>query len=260
MAASREVTPYSRLAEVYDDVVVDPCYGRWAEHLDRVWRADHRPVRRVLDVCCGTGLMAAELTARGYEVVGVDASEQMLVRAGRRLGDGVRLLRRQLPDLGEDDDFDAAVSTFDSLNYLSPTNLRATLVEVARRLRPGGWFVFDLHTAALMDFTLATPVVRGEAQGYRFTITTTVDVAERSCDTWIDLTHVADGDGFVEHHHQWFHPDELVREALARAGLSLLRVAEEYGEDPVGPGTMRATWTARLDGPVAVPAGLTSQG
>lgn len=260
MGASREVPPYSRLAEVYDEVVVDPCYGRWAGHLDRVWRADRRPVRRVLDVCCGTGLMAAELTARGYEVVGVDASEQMLARAGRRLGDGVRLLHRQLPDLGEHGELDAAVSTFDSLNYLSPAYLRATMVAVARLLRPGGWFVFDLHTAALVDFTLANPVVRGEAEGYRFTITTVVDLSDLSCDTWIDLTRVADGYGFVEHHRQWFHPDELVREALARAGLTLLRVAEEYGEDPVGPGTLRATWTARLDGPVAVPAEVTSQG
>ena len=260
MGASREVTPYSRLAEVYDDVVVDPCYGRWADHLDRVWRADRRAVRRVLDVCCGTGLLAVELTALGYEVVGVDASAQMLARAGLRLGDGVRLLHRQLPDLGDDDEFDAAVSTFDSLNYLSPPHLRATMVAVARLLRPGGWFVFDLHTSALVDFTLATPVVQGESAGYRFTITTAVDLTDRSCDTWSDLTPVADGDGFVEHHHQWFHPDELVKESLARAGFTLLRVAEEYGEDPVGPGTLRATWTARLDGPVAVPVGLTSQG
>lgn len=256
MTTSSQVSAYSRLAEVYDEIVVDPCYGAWADHLDQVWRVDHRGVRRVLDVCCGTGLMAAELVARGYQVVGVDASAAMLARARQRLAVDVPLLHRELPDLGTDDVFDAVVSTFDSLNYLSQAQLEATLVAVARVLRPSGWFVFDLHTDALMAFTVENPVVQGEAAGHRFIITSDVDVADRSCDTSISLTRVADGNAFVERHHQWFHTDEQVRHALALAGLTLMRLAEEYGEEPVGPSTLRATWTARLDGPVD----LTSQG
>ena len=38
----------------------------------------HEGVGTVLDLCCGTGLLAGELIARGYRVVGVDASEAML--------------------------------------------------------------------------------------------------------------------------------------------------------------------------------------
>jgi SAM-dependent methyltransferase len=251
--AGRVVAPYTRLAGVYDTIVVDPCYARWADHLDHTWRSDRSGVHRVLDVACGTGRMAAELTALGYEVVGVDGSPSMLARARRLLGGKATLLHRQLPELEVPGQFDAAISTFDSLNYLDLPDLRATVVAVARSLRPGGWFVFDLHTDTLMHFTAGTPVVAGEAEGYRFTITSDVDVADRSCVTRIDLTRVVDGDSFAEQHRQYFHSDDQVRDALARAGLTTMRVTEEYSEQPVGPATLRATWTARLAGPVGVP-------
>ena len=197
MDAGRELAPYTRLAGVYDEIVVDPCYPRWADHLDRMWRSDHRGVHRVLDLCCGTGRMAAELTASGYDVVGLDCSTAMLTRARRLLGDRATLLHQHLPELDPPGVFDGVISTFDSLNYLSLPDLRATAVAVARVLRPGGWFVFDLHTDALMRFAASTPVVAGESDGYRFTITSDVDVDRRRCTTRIDLTRAADGDFFA---------------------------------------------------------------
>ena len=102
----------------------------------------------MLDLCCGTGLLAGELIARGYRVVGVDASDAMLALARERLGPEVALSRMTLPDLAVEGVFDAAVCTFDGLNYLTPDELRLTMAAVARRLRPAGWLVFDLHTDA----------------------------------------------------------------------------------------------------------------
>jgi predicted TPR repeat methyltransferase len=112
----RHVEAYSRLAGVYDEIVVDPCHGQWASFLDELWSADPEGVGSVLDLCCGTGLLAGELTARGYRVVGVDASEAMLALARERLGPKVVLSRMTLPDLVVGGGFDAAVCTFDGLN------------------------------------------------------------------------------------------------------------------------------------------------
>ena len=77
----RPVEAYSRLAAVYDEIVIDPCHDRWASFLHELWSTDPAGVRFVLDLCCGTGLLAGELTARGYRVVGVDASDAMLALA-----------------------------------------------------------------------------------------------------------------------------------------------------------------------------------
>jgi len=243
-----EEEAYSRLAGVYDEIVVDPSYRRWAQYLHELWSTDERPVVSVLDVCCGTGLLAAELVRLGYSIVGVDASAAMLARARDLLGADVALMQQSLPELTVDGVFDAAVSTFDGLNYLAPTEFARSLAVVAQRLRPGGWLVFDLHTDAMMRFTAANPVVDGEADGQGFVIESLVDEAARTCETRVEITRVSDGDTFTERHRQYFHCDADVRRALADAGLTLLAVTDEYTETPVDDASLRATWVARCAG------------
>jgi SAM-dependent methyltransferase len=241
----RNVAAYSRLAGIYDEIVVDPCHGRWASFLDELWSADPEGVRSVLDLCCGTGLLAAELIARGHRVVGVDASAAMLARARERLGSEVVLTQTALPDLTVDGLFDAAVCTFDGFNYLTPDELRLTLAAIALHLRPAGWLVFDLHTDAMMDFTVSNPVVAGEADGNDFVISSVVDPDVRICDTSIELTSPREGDPFREHHRQYFHTDADVLTSLRDAGFTLTAVGEEYTHRPPDASTLRATWSAR---------------
>ena len=241
----RHVEAYSRLAGVYDEIVIDPCHDRWASFLHELWSTDPEGVRSVLDLCCGTGLLAGELISRGYSVAGVDASDAMLAQARERLGREVPLSRVTLPDLAIEGVFDAAVCTFDGLNYLAPGELRLTLDAVADYLRPGGWLVFDLHTDRMMEFTISNPVVAGESAGNGFVITSTVDAATRICDTTIELTQPRDGDPFSEQHRQYFHTDADVRISLQAAGFAVIAVGDEYTHEPADASTLRATWTAR---------------
>ena len=241
----RRVEAYSRLAGVYDEIVIDHCHGAWASFLDALWSEDPAGVHTVLDVCCGTGLLADELIERGYRVVGVDASDAMLELARERLGPEPVLRRVTLPDLPVEGVFDAAVCTFDGLNYLTPHELRLTIGELARRVRPDGWLVFDLHTERMLEFTIANPIVAGEAAGNDFVIRSVVDPEARTCDTRIELTRPRDGDPFSEQHRQYFHTDAEVDSALKDAGFTVTAVSEEYTHQPAGASTMRATWTAR---------------
>jgi SAM-dependent methyltransferase len=241
----RQVEAYSRLAGVYDEIVIDPCHDRWASFLHDLWSADPEGVHSVLDLGCGTGLLAGELVARGYSVVGVDASDAMLALARELLGPEVTLTRTTLPDLAVDGCFDAAVSTFDGLNYLTPDELRLTLDAVADCLRPGGWLVFDLHTDAMMNFTIANPVVAGQSAGNDFVISSVVDPGARTCDTRIGLTRPREGDPFSEQHRQYFHAHADVRASLQGAGFAVTAVGAEYTHKPADASTLRATWTAR---------------
>ena len=239
-----EAEPYTRLAAVYDEIVVDPCHGVWASYLHKLWISDPAQVHSVLDLGCGTGLMAAALTAYGYRVTGVDPSAAMLARARRLLGPEAVLIQRALPGLGVDGVFDAVISTFDTLNYLSTSEFDATVAAAARRLRPGGWLVFDLHTTAMLDFTMANPSVTGTTDGQHFTISSVVDPTARTCDTRI-LVDRAAGDAFAEQHRQYFHTGAQVLDALLDAGFVVTAVTEEYSHRPADASTLRATWTAR---------------
>jgi SAM-dependent methyltransferase len=241
----RQVESYSRLAGLYDEIVVDPCHDRWASFLHEIWSADAEGVRSVLDLCCGTGLLADELIARGYEVVGVDASDAMLAVARERLGPNAALSRVTLPDLTIERVFDAAVCTFDGFNYLTPDELGLTVAAVSQRLRPAGWLVFDLHTDAMMEFTISNARVAGESGGNDFVISSVVDPSARTCDTKIELTRLRDGDPFCEQHRQYFHSDTAVRAALREGGFAVTAVSDEYTHQPADASTLSATWTAR---------------
>lgn len=104
------------------------------------------PPARVLDVCCGTGRIAGALADRGYDVVGVDISIEMIRIAAATVpihavvGDA-----RALPVRGA---FDLAISTFDSLNHFTNLEeLRQVLRQVRQALRHDALFVFDLKMA-----------------------------------------------------------------------------------------------------------------
>ena len=99
----------------------------------------------ILDVCCGDGRITRELMRRGFYVTGIDGSEQMLSYAKKRAPKAELLLLDarafRLPAR-----FDAAISTFDSLNHIMNVGqLAAVFRNVWNSLKPGGCFAFDLN-------------------------------------------------------------------------------------------------------------------
>lgn len=242
--------PYARLAGVYDELVVDPCFALWADFAEGAWADDPRPVRTILDVCCGTGLMTVELARRGFAMTGIDASAAMLALAGVRLSPASTLVEARLPDLPDSPvlagPFDAMVSTFDGLNYLDPADLRLALTRLVPRLRHGGWFVFDVHAEPMLDYVRDNPVILGEHDGASYAVTYVVDEASRTCRSIMRLEDDADPDAsFTEEHRQFLHSSDTIRAVLVDAGLEVVSVTDEYTQVPVGPDTLRATWVAR---------------
>ena len=132
---------FAPLGPTYDRVGAALSLGqdpRWRRFLvSRLPRGGH-----VLDVATGTGLVAAELRRRGFEVTGVDLSPEMLAIAHRRFGGEVALIQASveaLPLVSES--FDHLTSAY-PLRYVADPE--ATLAELVRVVRPGG-FVASLE-------------------------------------------------------------------------------------------------------------------
>jgi len=99
---------------------------------------------KILDVGCGTGHLAARLAARGFRVTGIDASPAMLAYA-RRNAPGEVFVEADARDFRLKERFDAAVSTFDTLNHLLLfADLARAVKRVAAALQPGAPFLFDI--------------------------------------------------------------------------------------------------------------------
>ena len=99
----------------------------------------------ILDLCCGTGQLAAGLIARGYRITGIDGSQAMLELARLNAPDA-QLVLADARAFELHDTFDAVVSTFDSLNHvLSLEELTEVFRRVHAALHSDGIFVFDLN-------------------------------------------------------------------------------------------------------------------
>lgn len=102
----------------------------------------------LLDLCCGTGQLARELSARGYRVSGVDGSEQML-RYARESAPSAEFTCADARDFQLTEAFDIVISTYDSLNHLlTLDDLRQVFRNVRQHLKHGGVFVFDMNMHA----------------------------------------------------------------------------------------------------------------
>lgn len=103
---------------------------------------------RVLDLACGQGRHAVPLAAQGYDVVGLDYQANLLEVAecrAREAGVQVPFVRGDMRALPFDDaSFDAVQMIFTAFGYFSDAENAQVLAEVARVLRPGGWFVLDV--------------------------------------------------------------------------------------------------------------------
>lgn len=113
--------------------------------LERLFFA-HIPARaKTLDLCCGSGHVTKELIRRGYEVTGVDSSARLIEHARAALPN-VKFFIQDARELHLDSQFDAILSTFDSMNHiLNLEDLGCVFARVKHVLSRDGLFLFDMN-------------------------------------------------------------------------------------------------------------------
>lgn len=141
------MNPFQVLAHKYDifNAADIPAY---VEFIRKAFEKADIDVREVLDVGCGTGVITVRLAELGYDMTGVDASSEMLDECRRKKGsEGILLLMQDMRHMDLYGTVQAAVCTFDSLNYLSTADdLKSVFASVSLFMEASGIFVFDVNT------------------------------------------------------------------------------------------------------------------
>ena len=209
------MSAYEALAGVYDALTGDVGYEKRADYIEKLFLKSRIPVHTVLDLACGTGSMTALLTERGYELIAVDESPDMLAAA-----------REKASDLTGD----AAICCLDSLNYLAgPRDVQKTFQRLHLFISPGGLLVFDINSAAMLR-ELDGQVFLDEQEDVYCVWRPEFEKRSRVCTYWIDIfTRRTDGawERSVEQHRQKAYEVEELRAWLLEAGFTHIRT---YGD------------------------------
>lgn len=141
-------SPYDSFAWFYDRYWTAPFHSWQTAALEQLLFPPLVPGACILDLCCGTGQLANFLVSRGYKVIGVDSSREML-RFARRNAPQASFMESDAAGFTLEHPVDAAVCSFDSLNHLvQAEQVRVALASVHAALKPDGFFVFDVNTAS----------------------------------------------------------------------------------------------------------------
>ena len=246
---------YAFLAGCYDQLTYDVHYAAWADYLQRHFRRRGLPGNTVLDLACGTGSLTRELAQRGYEMIGVDLSPEMLAEAAEKNRDAGEVppifLCQSMDKLDLYGTVDACVCCLDSVNYVTnPKKLQRAFQRVHLFLTPGGLFLFDINTPEKLE-RMDGQVFLDETEDTYCVWRAEYSKRSRICSYFMDIFRLDRESG------TWERGEELHRERaytipeltdyLRQAGFQDIKVYGQLKMRPPMPGEERVFFAARKD-------------
>ena len=260
---------YTSFARVYDMFMDNVPYEEWCDYITGLLKEYGISNGLVLDLGCGTGSMTELLAARGFDMIGVDCSEDMLeIALEKRMASGrdILYLQQDMRDLELYGTVRAVVCLCDSINYLLDVQDLETVFRLVNNyLDPGGIFIFDLNTEykyreLLADRTIAENRDEGsfiwdnyydeESRINEYDLALFIPAEEADagkmgegagpdCETGAASGSGTSGEGlyrkYQETHFQRAYTLDEIREALERAGMKILTWYDGDGDGRQAP-------------------------
>ena len=246
---------YEFLAGCYDELTYEVEYSALADYLEAHFHKKGLPGNIVLDLACGTGSLTWELARRGYEMIGVDRSPEMLAEAAEKNRDihdpAPIFLCQSMDKLDLYGTIDACVCCLDSINYVTnPKQLEKAFARIYLFLMPGGLFLFDVNTPEKLQ-SMDGQVFLDETEDTYCVWRAEYSKRSRLCTYFMDLFRLDQETGLWErgeelHQERAYSPDELTQ-LLQKAGFCDIRLYGNRKMRPPKPGEGRIFFTARKD-------------
>ena len=246
---------YADFAAFYDRLTDDVGYPQRADYIAELLMEHGMKKGIVLDLACGTGSLTLELSKRGYEMIGVDASPDMLCAAQEKCaqaGAEVLFLCQPMEALDLYGTVNAAVCTLDSLNHITdPDTLREVLRRVSLFLEPGGLFVFDVNTPYKHREVLGNHTFVYVLEGLYCVWQNAYCAKDTSVEILLDFFEEKADGSYTRYGEQFaeraYSHEELCAFAQA-AGLTLAGYYEEMTRTPPHADTERAIYVMKKEG------------
>lgn len=241
---------YTGFASVYDQLMDNIPYEEWAGYLHGLMEEYQVNEGLVLDLGCGTGTMTELLAGYGYDMIGVDCSEEMLGAAMEKRSISGHDILYLLQDMREFELYGtvrAVVSVCDSINYMTEIeDLEQVFCLVNNYLDPGGIFIFDFNTEYKYREVIGNCTIAESREDCGFIWENDYDAEEMVNEYDLTLfiredsgkrqeignTGQMEGEGlfrrFQETHFQKAYTLEQIRSSLADAGLEYVQAYDAF--------------------------------
>lgn len=242
---------YGVFAEYYDRLTENVEYKKRADYFRTLLSAQGVTGGTLLDLACGTGRLLIEMAAFGFDVIGVDASAEMLCVLQNKPETAELkplLLCQTMQTLDLYDTVDTVVCALDSINHLTDSkDVKAAFQRVSLFLNPGGVFVFDVNTVYKHKAILANNTFVYDLDGLFCAWQNRLDEKKDTVEITLDFFEEEDGAYYrsTETIAERAYPLEDIRAWLEEAGLTVLNIYEELTQSPPKSDTQRAVFVCK---------------
>lgn len=253
---------YTSFAQVYDLFMDNVPYEEWSSYIEAILAEEGIKDGIILDLGCGTGKMARIMADKGFDMIGVDNSMEMLDMAreyeyDRETPSGILYLLQDMREFELYGTVRAVYCACDSLNYImEEVDLLTVFQLVNNYLDPQGLFIFDMNTSYKYEKLLAENTIAENREEGSFIWENYYDREERINE--YDLTLFIREDygeedaerfvRFTETHYQRCYSIECVKKLLEEAGMEFVAVYDAYTKNAPKADSERVTMIARERG------------
>jgi SAM-dependent methyltransferase len=228
--------PYSGFAAVYDLFMDNVPYEDWADYVQRLLKKHKIEEGLILELGCGTGSMTRCLAERGYDMIGIDYSEEMLAiaRENSSEGNNILYLCQDMREFELYGTVSAVISVCDSMNYiLSEEELLKVFRLVNNYLDPGGLFIFDLDTQYAYEEVLGDNTIAENREEGSFIWENTYYEDELLNEVNLTLFLPEEGDcyrKYEETHYRKAYDLETITRLIEEAGMEPVAIYDMLTE------------------------------
>lgn len=229
---------YTGFAALYDLFMDNIPYDEWAAYLHSLLTEYGINDGIVLDMGCGTGNITEYLARAGYDMIGIDNSEEMLNIAMEKRADSGSDILYLLQDMREFELYGtvaAAVSICDSMNYITEySELVQVFRLVSNYLDPGGIFIFDMNTIKKYSNIGDASITENRDEG-SFIWENSYFPDERLNQYDLTIFEHIDGNLYKKHeetHIQRAYTTDEILCALSDAGLEPVTIYDAFTHNP----------------------------
>ncbi len=247
---------YFAIAGAYDSINSEIDYSAWADFFEKCFeKYSEKKPEIVLDLACGTGRMTAEMSKRGYDMIGVDGSIDMLSEAYSKDTQGILYLCQDMREFELYGTVGATLCCLDSLNYLTDDgDLEKVFSLVHNYSDPDSLFLFDINTPYKFENIYGDNSYifeNSEDDGASFFCgwQNFYDREKKLCNFYLTVFEEGEnGEYFRSDEQQTERCYELpeINEALEKTGFELVGIFSDFDFSDISSDSERAYFVARV--------------